>query len=158
MGTEKTDDTFDPFSPVDFTVVPTETAKDLEEFDPFQIGSLPVKSKKVSPQTSPEGKAKESETAGTATSRASTALPPRLDVKFKIHEEVSSVADPNQESEGASDIVVDGTVLVRLSKDQFLLKNDQIVSLRYPLKNSSCSGAGYVVGCTQKFSLHPRRQ
>ena len=118
MGTEKSDDTFDPFSSVGFTVVPTEIPKDLDEFDPFQIGSLPVKSKKASPQKSPEGKAKASEAAGTPTSRASTALPPRLDVKFKIHEEVSSVADSAQESEGASDIVVDGTVLVRLSNDQ----------------------------------------
>ena len=114
MGTEKSNDAFDTFSSAAFTVIPTETPKDLEEFDPFQIGSLPPKSKKVSPQKSIEGETKATESPRNATGRTSTALPPRLDVKFKVHEEVSSVADPSEENEGSSDILVDGTVLVRL--------------------------------------------
>ena len=129
MGTEKSDDAFVPFSAVEFNVVPTETPKDLDEFDPFQIGALPVKSKKTSPQRSIEGKPKATETAGTTTSRASTALPPRLDVKFKIHEEVSAVADPSEENEGSSDIVVDGTVLVSSSYET-TWEIDQLVNLQ----------------------------
>lgn len=133
MGTEKADDSFDPFSSAEFTVVATESDKNLEEFDPFQIGAVPVKSKRTSPQRSIEGKAKASETAGTATTRASTALPPRLDVKFKLHEEVTSVADPSEENEGSSDISVDGTVLAQVTSSDALKNSPFIMVATSPL-------------------------
>ena len=42
------------------------------------------------------------------------ALPPRLVVKFKIHEEVSSLAHLSDDNEGISNVTIEGTVLVSL--------------------------------------------
>ena len=43
-----------------------------------------------------------------------SALPPRLVVKFKIHEEVSSLAHLSDDNEGISNVTIEGTVLVSL--------------------------------------------
>ncbi len=51
-----------------------------------------------------------SETGSKSTS--SRLIPPRMLVKFKIHEEVSSVASLSTENEGASDVFVEGTIMV----------------------------------------------
>ena len=51
--------------------------------------------------------------AGSVSSRRSTVLPPKLLVRFHVHEEVSSVAISGAENEGSSDITADGTVTVR---------------------------------------------
>jgi hypothetical protein len=46
---------------------------------------------------------------------SSSALPPRLVVKFKIHEEVSSLAHLSDDNEGISNVTIEGTVLVSLT-------------------------------------------
>lgn len=87
---------------------PANAPKDLEEFDPFQIGDVSSRGK-TKGSKSPQSAA--SRTAS-AVNKASTALPPRMDVKFKLHEEVSSMADASGEDEGSSDIFVEGTAQV----------------------------------------------
>ena len=46
------------------------------------------------------------------TSRGSAALPPRLIVKFRAHEEVTAVAATGPENEGSSDVFVEGKLSV----------------------------------------------
>ena len=46
--------------------------------------------------------------------RMSSPLPPRIVVKLGLHEEVSSIAKAGPDSEGASDVSVEGTVYVSL--------------------------------------------
>lgn len=111
MAANQSNDVFNPFSSMGFMANPLETPEDLDEFDPFHIGEPSPQSKKpVSPQRSPEQKVSAGVT--TVTGRASTALPPRLDVKLKLHEEISSTADKSDENEGSSDIFVEGTIMV----------------------------------------------
>jgi len=43
-----------------------------------------------------------------------SALPPRLVVKFKIHEEVSSLAHLSDDNEGISNVTIEGTVLAQV--------------------------------------------
>ncbi len=112
MATNQSNDVFDPFTSTGLASTVTEGFKDLEEFDPFHIGVPSPKSKKgASTKKSPERKL--SGGAVAVSGRASTALPPRLDIKFKVHEEISSTTDQSEENDGSSDIFVEGTVLVR---------------------------------------------
>lgn len=53
-------------------------------------------------------------------STSSRLVPPRMLVKFKIHEEVSSVASLSGEHEGASEVFVEGTVLVSTAFDCYV--------------------------------------
>jgi hypothetical protein len=62
---------------------------------------------------SPNGKNQSDLLETSINSTSSKMIPPRMLVKFKIHEEVSSVASLSSENEGASEVFVEGTVLVR---------------------------------------------
>jgi hypothetical protein len=106
------DDVFEPFaSPGGLKDAPKEIPRDLEDFDPFQIGNFSeMKIPKGSPKKSPDRKVASS--GASVASRASTKLAPRLEVKFKVHEEVTSYSDPDGENEGSSEILVEGTVQV----------------------------------------------
>ena len=86
--------------------VPTES----EDFDPFQVGQSALKINNDA-ATLPK-KDHTTLDAASVNTRGSTALPPKLLIKFKIHEEVSSVALTDNENEGSSDVFVEGTVLV----------------------------------------------
>jgi hypothetical protein len=91
------------------------TLASSDEFDPFDIavaanakkmddGATPKNDQVISPQ-SPSGL--------TNHSRGSTALPPRIVVKFMLQEEVMSAAIVGTDTEGASSVVVRGTLQVR---------------------------------------------
>lgn len=117
MTTNPSNDVFKPFTTADQVKDNSaEVPQDLEEFDPFQIGASAAGKGKggKSPRESPDRKG-----ASGVFGRASNALPPRLDVKFKVHEEVSSTADTSAENEGSSDVYVEGTVQVRHNFDQY---------------------------------------
>ena len=107
---------------------------DEDDFDPFQIGvAFTDKVKKKSTETSPSSKGKSvsittdydytatsdhksiiSASGSTIKSSASSsALPPRLMVKFKAHEEVSSMSHLSDDNVvGSSNVQIEGTVLV----------------------------------------------
>lgn len=91
--------------------------EDLEDFDPFKVGASSDDNEKV---VNVEGNVEESD------NKTSTALPPRMDVRFKVHEEISSRAFVNTESEGASDIFVEGTVLAQVTSSD-ALKNSPFI-------------------------------
>jgi len=107
---EKPSELFQPFTD-DIEVTHGATAQNLEEFDPFQIGATSPTEKKASPAKSRQRKGEPS--GGSVVSKGSTALPPRLDVKFKVHEEISSTADTECEHKGSSSVFVEGIVMVR---------------------------------------------
>lgn len=121
MSNEKEEDVFTPFGPQQgeadpFAIDETAAAavSDLDDFDPFQVGTpSPTKSKSVTESSKKSLDTKSPSSAASVTSRTSNALPPRLDVRFKVHEEVSSTAIVGEENEGSSEVVVEGTVLVR---------------------------------------------
>lgn len=113
MAANPSDDVFQPFvaPPAGSKDDPRGFATDLEEFDPFQIGaSTETKSPRARSKKSPDRKV--ASNGGSSPSKASTKLAPRLDVKFMVHEEVTSVSDPNGENEGSSEVFVEGTVQV----------------------------------------------
>jgi hypothetical protein len=98
----------------------------LEDFDPFGIGATAQQhgedSSTQSPNPPPElfrltrsgGVSHVSSSVSDSARRQSgVPLPPKLMVKFIIHEEVSSVAIGKLESQGASEVTVEGTVEVR---------------------------------------------
>ena len=90
-----------------------------EDFDPFNIG--------VASATNANGKSvgvDDSKSVVSAKSSAST-LPPRVMVKFKIEEEVSSTTHLSDESEGSSDVQIEGTVIV-----SFMKAANQIVPMK----------------------------
>ena len=98
-----------------------------EDFDPFGIAKAAEATKK----TKSRKKDDEEETGDylrisrvpssgasvtpSVSSRGSVALPPRLIIKFKLHEEVSSVANLERGNEGASEVYVRGTLHVRFT-------------------------------------------
>lgn len=84
-----------------------------EEFDPFGIGVASASNaKKQSPKTETDNFfSSDFSAAGDDTS---TALPPRVLVKFQLQEEVSSVAHSSDEIEGCSDVQIEGTVLAQV--------------------------------------------
>ena len=103
---------FQPFTD-DIEVTHTAIAQNLEEFDPFQIGATSPTEKKASPAKSRQRKGEPS--GGSVVSKGSkgsSALPPRLDVKFKVHEDISSTADTEGEHKGSSSVIVEGIVMV----------------------------------------------
>ena len=95
------------------------TAEEID-FDPFNIGVASSTNAKAN--GNPVGTAtnnREKNATNTAVAdggksvpSASSALPPRLMVKFKIQEEVSSTAHISDKNEGSSDVQIEGTVLV----------------------------------------------
>ena len=122
METEEKEQVFKPFEATTDENGGTQVdPPEIDDFDPFQVGTSPAKAKAkeiiaAGKKKSPDGK--NSTSTPSSASRLSNALPPRLEVKFKIHEEVSSLAAVGKESEGSSDVTVDGTVLVRLKSTQ----------------------------------------
>jgi hypothetical protein len=124
---DSVDDVFQSFeTPEQSKEAPKETPQDLEDFDPFQIGNFAGIT--TTPKSSSKRKSKEEKTSekkvassgGSVASRASTKLAPRLEVKFKLHEEVTSTSDPDGENEGSSDIFVEGIVQVCQSRIWFV--------------------------------------
>jgi hypothetical protein len=97
------------------------TLNDEDDFDPFQVGASSANQSKAKARSiikekkqSAKGKDSSSVSASASViSRGSTALPPRLVIKFRMHEEVSSSVITEGETEGSSSIFVEGTVLVR---------------------------------------------
>ena len=104
-------DVFKPFEPTG--EVQDDGGKDLmddfEEFDPFQVGASSDDQQNVKEDQGERGDISED-----AASKGTSALPPRMDVRFKVHEEISSRAYVDTENEGSSSISVEGTVLVSL--------------------------------------------
>jgi hypothetical protein len=89
---------------------PIDGAAEDDGFDPFKIAFTAItkrKSKRASKPTKPISG------AASVSSKGSSVLPPRLDVKFKVHEELSSGPSLTNTNEGACDVYVSGTVLVR---------------------------------------------
>lgn len=92
---------------------------DDEDFDPFNIGNATSNSPKLATNN---GKIVSTGSAAvdgsksilSAKSSASSALPPRIMIKFKIQEEVSSIAHLSDENEGSSDVQIEGTVLAQV--------------------------------------------
>ena len=92
---QASDDVFDSFT----DSKPSEDqAVNQEDFDPFQVGAT--------------NNDKSSSAASAVSGKGSTALPPKMIVKFKLHEEVSSTSLIDSENEGSSEVMVLGTVLV----------------------------------------------
>jgi hypothetical protein len=108
MSGDQPDGMFKPF--VGDTGTEIAAVQDLEEFDPFQVGDVSPTGKKNSPGKSRQRQI--SSSGGSVVSKGSTALPPRLDVMFKVHEEISSTPD-GSDAEGSSSIFVEGIVMVR---------------------------------------------
>jgi hypothetical protein len=93
---------------------------DEDDFDPFQVGASAnqskAKARSIIKEKKQSAKGKDSSSGSASASvisRGSTALPPRLVIKFRMHEEVSSSVITEGETEGSSAIFVEGTVLVR---------------------------------------------
>lgn len=102
---------FKPFeADKDVKSMTSEPRDNLEEFDPFEIGAPASVSKKGSSVKSGQ---RTVSSGGSAASKSSSALPPRIDIKFKVHEEISSTADTSDANEGSSSIYVEGIVMVR---------------------------------------------
>lgn len=109
MSGDQPDGMFKPF--VGDTGTEIAAVQDLEEFDPFQVGDVSPTGKKNSPVKSRQRQI--SSSGGSVVSKGSTALPPRLDVMFKVHEEISSTPDGSDAAEGSSSMFVEGIVMVR---------------------------------------------
>mmetsp|Transcript_935 Transcript_935/g.1998 ORF Transcript_935/g.1998 Transcript_935/m.1998 type:complete len:319 (-) Transcript_935:395-1351(-) len=77
-----------------------------DDFDPFQIG---VASTNTTMNTK-SAAAIESAAKG----KGSPALPPRLMVKFQIHEEVSSVSHISNDTDGSLSVQIEGTLLAQV--------------------------------------------
>lgn len=85
-----------------------------DSFDPFGIGDLQIQQ-----QTTDKRKHAASPKPPPLVNRLSRsnvrgALPPKLTIKLMIHEEVSSLAKPGKEREGASMVSIDGTVYAQV--------------------------------------------
>lgn len=88
-----------------------------EDFDPFNIGVAPAQSsnsKTKSPKTAANDFFSADFSAAGDDIDTSTALPPRVVVKFQLQEEVSSVAHSNDEIEGCSDVQIEGTLMAQV--------------------------------------------
>jgi hypothetical protein len=93
-----------------------------EDFDPFGIAEVASTKSRTKSATSSKNaiEVNEQEYAklsdkSAASSQKGQALPPKMVVNFKVHEEVSSVSNFNHDSEGASDVFVQATLNVRIS-------------------------------------------
>jgi len=122
MSGKQTDPFFQPFDDAKngggTNKISQESAKNLDEFDPFQIGASSTSphraesSKKIRSQVIKSG--------GPMASGTRSALPPRLEVKFRVHEEVSSAADLDGENEGCSTVFVEGIVFAQVTSSDAL--------------------------------------
>lgn len=149
--------------PNEFTKGTVVTSNDSGDFDPFNIGVASTSKAKIEFPITGAVKAK-SESPNSAVPAAaddnksilssSSALPPRIIVKFKLQEEVSSAAYISEEIEGSTDVQIEGTVLAQVvSSDAlknipfFLIpstKNDESIEFTpnkpYAKKNSDKNG------------------
>jgi hypothetical protein len=94
---------------------PLSTLASSDEFDPFDI-AVAANAKKMYDGATPKNDqvtSLQSPSGISNPSRGSTALPPRIVVKFMIQEEVMSAAIVGTDNEGASSVVVRGTLQVR---------------------------------------------
>ena len=108
-----TDDVFEPFLTENSDSQPNVTGNgSSDEFDPFQIGESAAEKQTAK-------KSLDIKRHSSSASAASVPLPPRLLIKFKVHEEVSSTAYIENDKEGASEVFVLGTVLVSLGYTNF---------------------------------------
>mmetsp|Transcript_5053 Transcript_5053/g.12916 ORF Transcript_5053/g.12916 Transcript_5053/m.12916 type:complete len:326 (+) Transcript_5053:127-1104(+) len=84
-----------------------------EDFDPFNIGVATTTNAKSESPASPQSAAVDDNKSILS---VSSALPPRIIVKFKIQEEVSSISYINEDEEtgGSSDVQIEGTVLAQV--------------------------------------------
>ena len=123
MSAQNTQDVFDPFVVDSFDSFIDQNTFDIEEedrFDPFNIGEVqtkkttPAKSKYHDKGVKHAETSKQASSAASVGSKGSVALPPRIVVKFRLHEEVSSAAILDHQSEGASDVFIQGTLHVSL--------------------------------------------
>jgi len=112
----ETDELFQPFD-AKTEIENGVNTQDLDEFDPFHIGTSSPESPKTSPSKSRQRTA--ASLAGSLPSKGSVALPPRLEVKFKIHEEISSSSDSRVGHEGSSKVFVEGVVKVSHCQSQY---------------------------------------
>eukprot|EP00934_Nitzschia_sp_Nitz4_P009287 Nitzschia sp. Nitz4//scaffold56_size114212//41724//42805//NITZ4_003943-RA/size114212-processed-gene-0.61-mRNA-1//-1//CDS//3329554685//9277//frame0 len=101
-------DELNDFFQANFPETPNDMTSTVEDFDPFHIGN----------------QAKDTSELATVASKASNAIPPRMDVKFKVHEEVSSHAVLGKE--GSSEVYVEGTVLALVASSD-ALKNSPFI-------------------------------
>lgn len=155
---------------------------DADDFDPFQIGTA-ASTDDIKKKTQPSGN-KTSDDAksvggSTVKSSASSALPPRLLVKFQVHEEVSSLTSLSDDSKGSSDVHIEGTLLVsmalnkvsefRSAKDSAMLDEKVPLCQRilrnclylFPVTGSpysrsplaTISGTSHLVGCPKEYSV-----
>mmetsp|Transcript_24485 Transcript_24485/g.24731 ORF Transcript_24485/g.24731 Transcript_24485/m.24731 type:complete len:247 (-) Transcript_24485:1080-1820(-) len=109
------------------------TLKNTEEddFDPFHIGDVTSNKNTDKKKTITKARVNTMISSGTDTtadnisilsesgdstskSVSSAALPPRLLVKFKVHEEVTSVAHLSDNNEGISNAMIEGTVMAQV--------------------------------------------
>ena len=131
MSAQDTQDVFDPFLVDSFDSFIAQNAVDSEEedrFDPFHVGEVqtktttPTKSKSHDNGVKRAEISKQASSAASVGSKGSVALPPRMVVKFRLHEEVSSAAILEHQSEGASDVFIQGTLHVSLGGIRGLMK------------------------------------
>eukprot|EP00536_Pseudo-nitzschia_multiseries_P006514 jgi/Psemu1/324368/estExt_fgenesh1_pg.C_1390018 len=124
-------DSFDNSFATEQVVLDDDALQSAEEddFDPFQIGFASASSttNMRSSAATTEPAAMESgmnhsrpiQTTGTGSMEkpahsSSSALPPQMMIKFKIHEEVSSVAHISSDRDGVSDVQIEGTLLAQV--------------------------------------------
>lgn len=144
---------------------PVEATSDV--FDPFGLGvdsswSRQENKSTVSPKPPPEvtrltlfeSPSRTSLPSAKKPTASPSALPPRVTVKLRIHEEVSSLARPS--GEGASDASVDGTVYVSVSFLGVLSLSvgwARLIALLYYL---CYVGASAMLGCNEKCAFCSR--
>eukprot|EP00532_Pseudo-nitzschia_australis_P004450 CAMPEP_0168183644 /NCGR_PEP_ID=MMETSP0139_2-20121125/12713_1 /TAXON_ID=44445 /ORGANISM="Pseudo-nitzschia australis, Strain 10249 10 AB" /LENGTH=326 /DNA_ID=CAMNT_0008105007 /DNA_START=121 /DNA_END=1101 /DNA_ORIENTATION=- len=93
-----------------------------DDFDPFHIGvsctdSTPNKKSVAATidfAAMADNKSIRPGSGSTVKSSGSSALPPRLLIKFKVHEEVTSLANLYNEREGESEVQIEGTLLAQV--------------------------------------------
>lgn len=118
MSSQNTEDVFDPFLADSFDAENFVDNEEEDRFDPFHVGEVettktsPTKSKHQDDGVNHAVVSKQASSPASVSSRGSVALPPRIVVKFRLHEEVSSSAILEHESEGASNVFIQGTLLV----------------------------------------------
>lgn len=102
---------------------------DEEDFDPFNIGVASAKS--TANAISADSAAADDGKSMLSTKSASSAIPPKLMVKFQIQEEVSSIANLSDENEGSSDVKVEGTVMAQV------VSSDALKNIPFSLMSST---------------------
>ena len=92
-------------------------SSDADDFDPFNIGVAAgtADAKSGSPVSPDSAEVVVDDNKSILSS--SSALPPRIIVRFQIQEEVSSVSQISRENGASSDVQIEGTVLVSCVKE-----------------------------------------